>query len=195
VTALLDSLAAATDDLRRAEVSFALVGGLAVSLRTNPRFTRDADIVVAVVDDAQAEALVRTLLSGGYALQASVEQTEVARLATVRLRSRVAGGVVVDLLFASSGIEPEIVAAAEDLVLAHQLRMPVATIGHLIALKLLSHDDDRRRQDLIDLDELKRAASDVDWATATAACQLIVQRRFHRGRDLLALLRQLQSRS
>jgi len=195
MTALLDSLAAATDDLRQADVSFALVGGLAVSLRTNPRFTRDADIVVAVADDAQAEALVRTMLSLGYALQASVEQTEVDRLATVRLRSRVAGGVIVDLLFASSGIEPEVAAAADDLVLAHHLRMPVATVGHLIALKLLSHDNERRRQDLIDLDELKRAASDVDWVAASAACQLIAQRRYHRGRDLPLLLRQLHSRS
>jgi len=33
----------------------ALVGGLAVSARTEPRFTRDLDVAVAVPDDAGAE--------------------------------------------------------------------------------------------------------------------------------------------
>lgn len=41
--------------------------------------------------------------------------------------------------------------------------MPVARLGHLIALKLLSHDADRRRQDLIDLDALKAVAVKDDW--------------------------------
>ena len=59
------------------------------------------------------------------------------RLATAGLRSRVPGGIIVDLLFASSGIEPEITAAAEVLTVARGLRMPVARTGHLIALKLL----------------------------------------------------------
>ena len=38
-----------------------LVGGLAVSARCEPRFTRDIDIAVALADDAQAEKLVRAL--------------------------------------------------------------------------------------------------------------------------------------
>jgi hypothetical protein len=33
-----------------------LVGGLAVSVRTEPRFTRDVDLVVAISDDHAAEA-------------------------------------------------------------------------------------------------------------------------------------------
>jgi len=74
-----------------------------------------------------------------------VEQTTLGRLATARLRSRVAGGIIVDLLFASSGIESEIAAGAEVLAVARGLRLPVARTGHLIALKLLSHDADRRR--------------------------------------------------
>jgi hypothetical protein len=39
-------------------VSFALVGGLAVSIRTEPRFTRDADLAVALANDAEVEALI-----------------------------------------------------------------------------------------------------------------------------------------
>jgi hypothetical protein len=45
----------------RAGVRCALVGGLAVSARTEPRFTRDADLAVAVASDAEAESLIRAL--------------------------------------------------------------------------------------------------------------------------------------
>lgn len=71
---------------------------------------------------------------------------------------------VVDLLFASSGIEPEIVADAEVLDLLPTFRIRVATTGHLIALKVLSRDDVRRPQDLVDLRALLQVASRIDLA-------------------------------
>lgn len=188
MTALLDSLSAAETDLRALQRPFALIGGLAVSLRADPRFTRDADLVVAVASDAEAELTVRSLIGRGYVVEAVVEQIALGRLATARLRSRIPDGVIVDLLFASSGIEPEIAATAEMLTVARGLRMPVARTGHLIALKLLSHDATRRRQDLIDLDELKGVATTDDWLLASRACELITARGFHRDRDLQDLL-------
>ncbi len=193
MTALLDSLSGAAADLRDLRRPFALIGGLAVSLRAEPRFTLDADFVVSVGSDADAELTVNELLARGYGVEAVVEQLALGRLATVRLRSRIPGGVLVDLLFASSGIEPEVAAAAEVLVVARGLSMPVACTGHLIALKLLSHDTDRRRQDLIDLDELKAVANDRDWLLAAEACRLITERRYHRDRDLTQLLTDLRS--
>ena len=42
--------------LREVTGHLALIGGLAVSARTEPRFTRDADLAVAVTSDAEAEA-------------------------------------------------------------------------------------------------------------------------------------------
>jgi len=48
---------------------------------------------------------------------------------------------VIDLLFASSGIEPEVVADAEPIELLPDLTMGVARTGHLLALKVLSRDD------------------------------------------------------
>lgn len=68
------------------------------------------------------------------------------------------------------------------------LELPVASIGDLIALKILSRDDDRRPQDAADLRALCRAAADVDLAVAREALALITARGFHRGRDLDALL-------
>ena len=72
-------------DLTDGQVSFALVGGLAVSARTEPRFTRDADLAVAVAGDAEAEALIHSLRARQYGIASIVEQDAVYKLATVRL--------------------------------------------------------------------------------------------------------------
>ena len=174
-------------DLTRARVSFALIGGLAVSARTEPRFTRDADLAVAVADDAQAEALVRRLRTQDYRIESVVEQNAVGRLATVRLvRSPAPRAPVVDLLFASSGIETEVVTEAELLDLLPRLSMRVAATGHLIALKVLSRDDVTRPQDLVDLRALLRIATEAELDRARRALALIAARGFHRGRNLIA---------
>lgn len=84
---------------------FALVGGLAVSMRSEPRFTKDVDLAVSVADDADAEQVVHSLLQIGYSVLASLEQIATGRLATIRLRPPVEGSeIVVDLLFASCEI-------------------------------------------------------------------------------------------
>jgi hypothetical protein len=92
-----------------------------------------------VTSDAEAEALVGDLRSRGCGIEAIVEQDAVGRLATARLtRSSLLGAAVIDLLFASSGIEPEIVAEAEPFELLPKLTIRVGRVGHLIALKVLA---------------------------------------------------------
>ena len=95
---------------------------------------------------------------------------------------------VVDLLFASSGIEPEVAAAAEPLEIVPDVRLPVATVGHLIALKVLARDDATRPQDYADLRSLLATASRTDLESARSAVRLIQERGFHRDRDLPSLL-------
>ena len=174
-------------DLQNLGRSWALIGGLAVSARAEPRTTRDVDLAVAVAEDREAESLIFRLQSLGYKVVAVLEQEATGRLATVRLRppGEGEGGVLVDLLFASSGIEPEIVRAAEDLDILPDLRMPVASLGHLMALKVLARDDRLRPQDLDDLTALLREAEPSDLAVARTALQLIAERGYHRGRQLL----------
>lgn len=174
-------------DLTEAHVSFALVGGLAVSARTEPRFTRDVDLAVALASDAEAEALIHSLRVRDYGIEAVVEQEAVGRLATVRLtRSSKLQAPVIDLLFASSGIEPEVVVEAEPIELLPNLTIGVARTEHLIALKVLSRDDVRRPQDLADLRALLRVASPAALARARQSLALITARGYHRGRDLLS---------
>ena len=187
MTPLGKALSRIAGDLGESEAPFALVGGLAVSARTEPRFTRDADIAVIVDSDEQAEELVYSLKAAGYSIDALVEQEAVGRLATVRLSPAGSdlGGIVVDLLFASSGIEREVVEDAERLRVLEDIEVPVARVGHLIALKVLSRDDVKRPQDLVDLRALLKVASDPDLKEAQKACALIAERGYARGRDLL----------
>jgi len=179
-------LRTAPGDLADLRLRWALVGGLAVSARTEPRFTRDVDLVIAVSGDRDAEQVLHSLQQRGYQVQALVEQEAAGRLATARLAPKGgdAAGVVLDILFASSGIEPEIVEAAEPLEILSGLRVPVATIGHLLALKLLSRDDRTRPQDRVDLARLARAAARTDLDVARGAVALIHARGFQRDRDL-----------
>lgn len=177
-------------ELDSRQVRWALVGGFAVSARTEPRFTRDVDVAVLVDSDGAAEQLVRSLTAEGYGLGALVEQDAVGRLATVRLISPDADGVgaVVDLIFATAGIEAEIVADAEVLEILPAVSMPVATAGHLVALKLLARDDETRPQDAADLRALALVLGPEDRTTARTAVNLIMERGFARGRSLSAML-------
>ena len=163
-----------------------------MSVRTEPRFTRDADLAVAVDDDAAAERLIRALRARGYVVDSLVEQTAVARIATVRLRrTGVAPVPVIDLLFASSGIEHEVVDQAEPVEVLPGLRLAVASTAHLIALKLLSRDDEQRPQDLVDLRSLLKNASSADLEQAKLAAGLIMARGYNRDRDLANELRRI----
>ncbi|MEO7555655.1 MAG: nucleotidyl transferase AbiEii/AbiGii toxin family protein [Acidimicrobiales bacterium] len=168
-------------------VDHALVGGFAVSIRCEPRFTRDIDLVVAVTGHAGAEAVIRALVQDGYEVLATVEQETAGRLAMARLALG-PGDDVIDLLFASSGIEAEIAAAAEQLEVLPTLVLPVATVGHLIALKLLATDERSRPHDALDLRALVDVAEDADIELARRAVGLIEDRGFQRGRDLTAAL-------
>jgi hypothetical protein len=167
--------------------AFALVGGLAVSVRAEPRFTRDVDIAVTVSDDADAESLVRDLAAAGYRAVATVEHETQKRLATARLLS--AEGVTVDLLFASSGIEHEIVARASEVELPDAGKVRVAMPEDLLAMKVLSMREGRL-QDRLDAQRLLQFApgAGLDLDLVRGSLALITSRGFHRGQDLQAKL-------
>lgn len=162
---------------------------MAVSVRTEPRFTRDIDIAVAVDDDDEAEAVVRAF-APRWQVVASVEHETLGRLASARLCAAGGEGPVLGLLFASSGIEDEVVSHAELLEVFPDLVVPVARVGHLLALKLLSVAD-TRPQDTVDLAALQAAADEGERTLAKAALARIMERGTNRGRDLLGDARRL----
>jgi hypothetical protein len=172
------------DDLTDLEVAYALVGGLAVSARAEPRLTRDVDLAIKVADDAAAEHVIRQLIGRGYKVNATVEQVTTGRLATARLIPPGRTKLVVDLLFASCGIEPEIVDQAETLEILPEVHVPVARTSHLIAMKLLARDDRDRPQDRDDIHALLATIGAAERKRVHTAIELISKRGFARGRDL-----------
>lgn len=161
MTPLESALLQAQSDLQLLNLRFAFIGGIAVSVRGEPRTTRDLDLAVAVAGDSEAESIVGRLLARGYRFeQTPLEQVDLGRIATVRLVTAQSDfrGVFVDLMFASSGIENEIVEAAETLQVLGVVAAPVATTGHLLALKTLAG----RSKDVTDFATLVRYAEPRD---------------------------------
>lgn len=185
-TPIESALRRAIADLNAIKVQWALIGGLAISVRSVPRFTKDLDFAVAVAGDPEAEDVVHRLRGRGYQPVEVLEQDYVERLSGVRLEHN-SSDVVVDLLFASSGIEGEVVASATRVEVLPQLLAPVASTGHLIALKVLAG----RNQDLTDLEALIPGASTADLDVARNAVRLIQARGFNRGQDVVADLDKL----
>ena len=95
-----EALVDVTVRLKRLGVAYALVGGLAISIRAEVRFTRDVELAIVVDSDADVERITRALAGEGFALVAVVEREKKKRIAIARLRSP--SGSVVDLLAASS---------------------------------------------------------------------------------------------
>lgn len=190
LTTLGATLALVARTLDSLDVDWALVGGLAVSARVQPRLTRDIDIAVSVTSDDGAEALLFELQRLGWAVGSLLEQSRLNRLATARLTRRHAdtGAVIVDLLFSSSGIEPAIVAAATSVEVLPGVEVPVARVGHLIAMKVLARDDRTRPQDFDDLRALLGAASKLELGRARKALEAIEATGGHRNKRLLGAL-------
>lgn len=180
----LDALAGVAGHLGRLGTRFALVGGIATSIRGEVRFTRDIDIAIAVADDSELDALVLELRDVGYDVVALAEQNDVGRTATVGLMSP--EELLVNLLAATCGIEAEIVDRAGAVEFGGE-RIPVASVEELMAMKILSMTD-RRLQDRIDAGNLMAMNPAMDMARVRASLELITERGYAREQDLLAKL-------
>ncbi len=171
------------EDLERLGLPWALVGGLAVSARAEPRTTRDVDIAIAVADDAGAERAVLALRQQGYRDAGEMlEHAATGRLATMRMVAPYPPeeATVVDLMFASTGIEPEIVGGASAIEVLPGVTVNVASLPHLLAMKVLAG----RLQDTVDFVSLLRRASATDLVAARAALSLMTERGTNRQKDL-----------
>ncbi len=179
----LKALVAISKLLSARNRQYALVGGLAVSIRSEIRFTRDVDLAVIVADDADSEALIYDLKQASYIPVISIENETHGRLATIRLQSP--NGVIVDLLFASSGIETEVVTRSTIVQMKRRVELPVANAEELIAMKVLSMSK-HRLQDRADVQRLIQYSSNLDIARIQDNLALIESRGYNRDEDLQA---------
>lgn len=170
--------------------SFAVVGGLAASVRGEVRFTRDIDVAVSVRGDDDAEQVVHDFVQSGWEVLATVEQDAQKRMATARLRGP--SKVICDLIFATTGIEAEIVAAAEPVMILKSLVVPTATAEALLAMKVLSATE-RRIRDIADIQAILAHSTTIDTALVESLLKLIEERGYARGQDLLQKWGQFRS--
>jgi len=103
-------------------------------------------------------------------------------------------GLLLDVLFASSGIEKEICQDAELLECFPKVFIPVADVEHLLALKILARDDESRPQDHADIQALLRVMSHEECIKTKALLHLISSRGYNRNRNLQALLEEVLTR-
>jgi hypothetical protein len=154
---LSTTLADAVAFLESEGISYALIGGLAVSLRGQPRVTVDVDMVIAV-DVNRALALLPLLLQSKFEpLFQGVEEV-VQKSFILPLRHRTTG-IKVDLAIGLSGFERHAVVRAEPIQIADR-KVAVATAEDLLVMKLLAG----RPQDEQDITGLVIAKGDkLDW--------------------------------
>ena len=138
-------------------IEAALIGGLAVSLRGQPRMTVDVDLVILAEVD-QALQLVRDL--GGTPFEPLFRGVEdvVTRSFILPLRHR-ATGIRVDLAIGMSGFERLAIGRATPVAVG-DVRVPVVTVEDLLVMKALAG----RPQDEQDIRGLVATQRDaIDW--------------------------------
>jgi hypothetical protein len=96
-------------------------------------------------------------------------------------------GVLIDLLPRACGFEAEIVRAARRMT-AMGVELPVARIGHLIAIKIKAMHDLQRARDGRHLRALLELATDEERDLARAALKLSIERGVLRVSDPFAIL-------
>lgn len=175
------------DDLNAAGIRWCLVGGLGASVYAEPRTTKDIDVVVALDSDQDLEHLKAFLASRGYHSPAILMHTQPTRRMGWRLLldSPRGNGVPLDILSNACGIEHQITKQAVKLEVLRGVWLPVAALGHLIAMKVVSQHDPSRLQDRVDLLALLKVAQPDDIAIAQDALSEIARAGYSNNRNLV----------
>lgn len=143
--------------LRNKEIRFAVIGGLAVSWRGEPRVTGDVDIVVDI-DVKQAVSLKDELNKTPFC-PLFPQVAEVIESSFILPLIHKDAKVPVDLSLGMSGFEKQLIDRATDIEFEGH-SVPVATAEDLILMKLCAG---RQR----DMDDMSRLANlrgkDLDW--------------------------------
>ena len=164
---LQQTLVDAVSMLQSRAIPFAVIDGLAVSFRGQPRMTVDVDLVIKAEIDA-ALRLVETLETTPFEpLFAGVEDV-VTSAFILPLRHRMTG-VRLDVAIGMSGFEQDAVQRATP-VDVRGVAVPVATVEDLLVMKALAG----RPQDDQDIQGLVAAAkAPIDWARCLAVAEAL----------------------
>jgi len=140
---------------KESKVRGAIIGGLAVSLISKPRLTRDVDAVVAL-DDAVWKAFLKVGRTHGFRSRIPGPLL-FAQESRMFVLSHIDSGIEVDVSIAGIPFEVGVVERAER-VKVGRLSVPVATAEDLIVYKAIAG----RPQDQNDIAQLLRHLPNLD---------------------------------
>jgi hypothetical protein len=159
------------------------MGGIASSVRGEPRVTSDVDIVIGI-DVARALELLHSLEGSPFEPLFSGADEVVERAFILPVKHR-ASGVRVDMAIGLSGFEKNAIDRAEIIDIGSKVTAPVVSIEDLLVMKILAG----RPRDMDDARSLVSLRSDqIDWAYTEQTAQELGDTV---GMDLAATLRQL----
>jgi hypothetical protein len=172
--------------LVKEKIPFALIGGIAVGLRGEPRFTADVDLVIGA-DIDQALSFLGGLEDSRFE-PLFPDAPDVVRSAFLLPLRHKETGIKVDLALGLTGLERQLLDRAEGLRLGG-LSIPVATAEDLILLKVIAE----RPRDIEDVRRIvARQGAKLDWPYL-----LLVGRQLQEalGQDVVRRLRAFQGPS
>jgi hypothetical protein len=162
--------------LREANISAAVVGGLAVAIWGEPRLTRDVDVKVSLQRDKAAHLL--SILGSGYTFLADNPEQTLQRMGMLFIQD--ADGLRLDLLLADTPFDVQAIQRAHLIEIQPDQTVVVCTPEDLILYKMIStrprdHEDAQgivRRQQALDdayiLDWLQQFEQALDDSTLVA---------------------------
>src|SRR5262245_5930781 len=136
-------------------VPHALIGGVAVSLIANPRFTADVDAVIWL-ERARWESLVSAGSAHGFVPRIG-DAIEFAERSRVLLLTHAPTGINVDISVGALPFEKEAIDRVRTLE-ASGVTLRVPTPEDLIIMKAVAH----RRQDALDIEQIVSATANLD---------------------------------
>jgi hypothetical protein len=154
-----------------------IVGGIAVSLLSRPRFTQDIDALVILADTEWERAIT---IAAAHGIVPRIDNAlEFAQRARVLLLKHSASAIDIDIIFGGLPFEHRAVAQARvQVVDGVSVKLP--RVEDLLIMKAVAH----RPQDMLDVDALLGAhpAADLEpvrqwireFATAAAMSELLV---------------------
>ena len=132
-----------------------LIGGVAVSIRGQPRFTKDVDAVI-LADDLGWERAVES--AARYGLVPRVEDVlKFASRSRMLLLRHEASGVEVDVSLGALPFERQAIDRS-TVVTVGRMRLRVASAEDLVIMKALA----RRPKDFVDIDSILDVHRDLD---------------------------------
>ena len=144
--------------LKRRRAPYAVIGGIAVAIRGEPRFTADIDALVGI-DIAAAVHLVRSLSKSAF-LPLFPDIEEVVKTSCILPMRHRKTSIKVDLAIGLTGFELRAIERAED-VRFGRLSLRVVTAEDLLLMKVLAG----RPRDLDDTERIvAKQGKKLDWS-------------------------------